>query len=351
VATLAEARARVPEPLVTVLVPTFNRSHWLPGAVASALDQTYADVRVVVSDNASTDATPEVVSAFDDPRLSYVRRQRNVSLNEHYNLCVEEISSKYVLILPDDDVLLPGAIDALLPVLERTPTVGIAHGRARLEVNDRVISSSHDMTGLTGDAVESGATFICRAMTSSHRIHATTALCRTEAMKRVPLDLGDYPATEFGVWLRLALDWDIAFVARTIAVYRMHTSTYSSSNVELTAGGYIQGPDTIQNVHDVKLRFLSEYGARLDDVPRLRRSARRAASSQLVNYAGHATLPERRLGRTILTLADCVRREPTVLLDSGAWRLLAGSVLGPRLVARIKSRRGAPAKTSQAVSR
>jgi hypothetical protein len=202
-----------------------------------------------------------------------------------------------------------------------------------------VVSPAHDMTGLAGDTVESGPTFIRRAMRSSHRIHATTVLYRTEAMKTVPLDPRDFPATEFGVWLRLALGWDIAFVARTIAVYRMHVGSYTSGNASVTGGGYVQSPETIQNVYDVKLRFLAEHGARLEDVSGLRRAARRALNAQLVNYAGHATLPERQLGVTIRTLADCVRRDKNVLLERGAWRLLAGSVLGPRLTERIKERR------------
>ena len=342
-------RARVTP--VTVIVPTFNRCGWLPQAIASVLAQTYGDFHLIVSDNASTDETPDVVARFDDPRLTYVRRDRNVGLNEHYNLCVDEVETEYFLIVPDDDALVPHAIETLLPVLQQNPNAGIAHGRARLEQGDLVVSSSHDMTGLVEDTVEAGATFIRRAMRSSHRVHATTVLYRAEAIKPVPLDPRDYPSTEFGVWLRLALDWDIAFVAKTVAIYRMHTSSYTSGNASVTGGGYIQGPDTIQNIYDVKMRFLEEHGRRLADVRRLRRDARRALRLQLVNYAGHVTLPQRRLVETIRTLGDCARREPRLILEPGAWRLLAGSVLGPGLVERIKRRRQDRTTMKEATSR
>jgi glycosyltransferase involved in cell wall biosynthesis len=336
---------------LTVIVPTFNRCDWLPRAVESVLAQTYPDFRLIISDNASTDETSEVAASFHDPRISYVRRDRHRGLNEHYNLCIDEVSTKYFLIVPDDDALLPEAIEALLPVLEDNPRLGIAHGRVRIVYGDAVVSPSHDMTGLERDTAECGATFIRRAMRSSHRVHATTVLYRTQAVKPVPLDQRDYPATEFGVWLRLALDWDIAFVAKTIAVYRLHADTYTSQNARVTGGGYVQAPETIENVYDVKLRFLAENGHRLADVRGLQRDARRALTSQLVNYAGHMTLPERSLRTTLGVLGECARRDPRVSIAPGAWRLVAGSILGRRLTERVKRRLRAPSEQWEAVGR
>jgi len=335
---------------VTVVIPTLNRSHWLGGAIESVLAQTHRDFTLVVADNASTDETPSVVAGFADERVQYVRRPRTLELNEHYNLCVDEISTEYFLIVPDDDALVPDAIETLLPVLERNPGAGIVHGRACLEQDGRVVAPTHDMTGLAGDTVERGSEFIRRAMAASHRIHATTVLYRTEAVKPVPLDRRDYPATEFGMWLRLALEWDVAFVVKTIATVRIHGESYTSANARVGGGGYIQDIETIRNVHEVKLRFLDEHARRVDEPGALRAEARRALASQLVNYAGHATLPERLLGSTIGTLAACVRVERRVLIDPGTWRLLGASLLGRRLVALIKRRRARNARAAEAVA-
>lgn len=325
-------------PRVTVLVPTYNRAEWVGGAIASVLAQTYRDFELVVSDNCSTDGTHAVVEGIDDPRLRYIRRETHIGLNEHYNLCVSEIESEYFLIVPDDDELLPEAIESLLPVLDAYPSAGVAHGRARLLQGDTVVAASHDMTGLPGDALEQGAAFIEKAIAGSHRIHATTVLYRTAAVRHVPLDPRDFPATEFGMWLRLALDWDIAFRAKTIAVYRMHAGSYTSANASVTGGGYIQTPDTIANIRDVKLRFLDLHGDRVRDVRRLRQETHRSYARQLVNWAGHATLPERDLTATWAALAHCVRSEAYVALEPGAWRLLAGGILGPRLAGEVNRR-------------
>ena len=62
-------------PRTTILIPTYNRARWLPGAIESVLAQTERDFTLVISDNASTDETPEVVARYDDPRITYVRRR------------------------------------------------------------------------------------------------------------------------------------------------------------------------------------------------------------------------------------------------------------------------------------
>src|SRR5690606_4365233 len=62
-------------PLVTICIPTFNRADtFLPKALAAACNQTYRNLEILVSDNASSDGTPELVRSMIDPRISYHRQ-------------------------------------------------------------------------------------------------------------------------------------------------------------------------------------------------------------------------------------------------------------------------------------
>ena len=333
------------DPRVTIVVPTYNRAGWLAGAIESALGQTYPDLRVVVSDNASTDETPTVVAGFDDPRLSYVRLDRKLELNEHFNRCIDRAETEYLFLLPDDDRMLPELLEVAVPLLDAHPRVGLVHGRVRnVDDDDRVIADDHDMTGLRELTIEAGHDFVRRSLCESYRVHASTALIRTAALDGLRLDPADYPATDFGLWLRLALDWDVAFVPQTLAVYRLHPTSYTAGGAGLTSGGYVQGTTLITAVRDVKERLLVEQGERLGEVDLLRADARRSYRRALVNQAGHLTLPRRRLGETVRVLADCVRRDPRTALEPGAWRLLAGALLGRRAAERLKRRRVARAR-------
>jgi glycosyltransferase involved in cell wall biosynthesis len=334
-------------PAVTIFIPTYNRAGLVPDAIRSALAQTYPNYSVVVSDNASTDGTAELVATFDDPRLRFVRRERHLELNEHYNVFMAEASSPYMFVLPDDDTMAPDALEVLMPVLEAHPAAGIAHGRARVvDGHGKLISADHDMTGLTETTVESGQDYIRQAFTASHRIHATATLYRTKAIQSVPLDPLDHPATEFGVWLRLALDWELAFVAATVATIRVHGGSYTAANARVTDGGYVQGVETIENLYQVKRRFLREHGNRLADPSGLARLARSARVSQLVNHAGHLTVPERRRRETARVLAAYARKDPRVAVNAAAWRLAVGSLLGPSLVGVIKRSRAGQSQLS-----
>jgi glycosyltransferase involved in cell wall biosynthesis len=325
---------------VTVVIPTYNRASWLRGAIESVLAQSHRDFALVVSDNASTDDTAAVVDSFDDPRLSYRRLADHVDLNEHFNRCVELAPSGYLFLLPDDDRMLPDLLATTVSVLDADPQIGLVHGAVRVVDEDgRTIADAHEMSGLGGSQTERGEEFIRRSIRDSYRVHASTALIRTEALEGLRLEPNDYPATDFGLWLRLALSWDVAFVDRTLAVYRIHSRTYTADGAVVTGGGYVQDAVMIAKLREVKLRLLASEGHRFPDARRLRRESRRATRRELVNLAGHKTLPQRRFGATLRTLAGYARLSPGIVMEAGAWKLLAGSILGPRVVGWIKRRR------------
>jgi hypothetical protein len=320
-----------------VLIPTYNRARWLGGAIESILAQTHRDFRLIVSDNASTDETPDVVARYDDPRITYVRREVNCGLNEHYNSWFRSIDAEFLFIVPDDDRLLPDALERTLEALVANPRAALVHGQVDvIDEQDGLIAAAHDMTGLTGDTVERGADFIRRSMDMSYRVHASTVNLRTAAVRDVLLDERDYPVTDLGHWMRVALDWDLVFLARPLARYRIHGGAYSAGAAQVTEGGYIQGTERIEKFLDVKLRFVIEHAERLNGARGLRRRARRAFRRELLEHAAHATFPDRRLLPTVRAVRACARHDRAVALELMCWRLLAAALIGPRAVSALK---------------
>jgi hypothetical protein len=116
----------------------------------------------------------------------------------------------------------------------------------------------------------------------------------------------------------------------------VHAGAYSAGAAEVTEGGYIQGVGRVVKAQEVKLRFLAEHRDRLAQPADLRSRARRRFRHELLEQAGHATTPERRLGATVGALATSGRLDARVAIDPAAWRLLAGSILGRRGVALVK---------------
>ncbi len=94
-------------PHVTVVIPTYNRSWGLKRAIVSVLAQTFADFELIVSDDASTDDTPEVARSFTDSRIVYQRNANNLGIPGNWGAGLWLARGEYVCFLMDDDYYDP----------------------------------------------------------------------------------------------------------------------------------------------------------------------------------------------------------------------------------------------------
>lgn len=115
-------------PLVSILIPTYNRAVYLRAALESALSQTYPNLEVVVLDDASTDATPEVVQEFQqrDKRLLYVRNHANRGLVANWRQGIEIARGDFFCFLGDDDTLEPEFVEVLMRPLQEDASLVLA---------------------------------------------------------------------------------------------------------------------------------------------------------------------------------------------------------------------------------
>ena len=99
---------------ISVLLPTRNGGKYLKSCIESVLNQDYKDMELIVVDNANTDNTAEVVNSYsNDKRLKYYRIDSVVSVTDNWNNALKKSSGDYVLMMGDDDFLLPGYFDTL----------------------------------------------------------------------------------------------------------------------------------------------------------------------------------------------------------------------------------------------
>lgn len=327
-------------PRVTVFIPTYNRAHFLSGAIESVLAQTYDDFRLEVSDNASTDETPQVVERYRDPRLVYQRQPENLGLLGNHNQFLRRVDTEYSLILPDDDLVGNRLLEETVAALDEQPRAGAVHAEFNLidEAGDQLSPRQNWTYGLSEDTVESAEQFIRESMKWSCRICASTALMRTSALPSDGMLAADFPAVDFGMWLRMAgAGWNFAFLARRLGSYRIHGASHSAAFGPPTGPGYVQGIEIVSALYEVKRRFLERYEPDEQRRGELLRLAQASQRRELVLMVRNLTLPERSPSRTFRLLGDAVRAAPGVLREPGAWRLLIASLIGPRLVERARS--------------
>lgn len=122
--------------MVSVIIPVYQGEHLILGAVRSALEQTHADLEVIVVDDGSTDGTRAVLAQIDDPRLT-VLSQANAGTGAARNLALARARGAYIAFLDSDDRWFPHKLERELAVLAQAPDpVAIAYS-SYYAVDDR----------------------------------------------------------------------------------------------------------------------------------------------------------------------------------------------------------------------
>lgn len=103
------------KPLVTIAIPTYNRADtYLKHTLQSALEQSYENLEIIVSDNCSADHTEQVVNEFNDSRIRYVKHSQNIGHFNNFKFCIEQARGDYFLLLQDDDLIDQDFVDACM---------------------------------------------------------------------------------------------------------------------------------------------------------------------------------------------------------------------------------------------
>ena len=118
-----------PTPTLTVGVPVYNGAKYLTAAVESVLAQSFDDFELIISDNASTDATEAISRGFaaSDRRVTYRRNVKNVGLSGNLNLLVPLARGRLFKWATADDVLRPGYLERCVAALDADPSVVLAY--------------------------------------------------------------------------------------------------------------------------------------------------------------------------------------------------------------------------------
>lgn len=113
-------------PLVSVLMPTFNRRRYFTEALASALHQSYTNLQVIVVNDGGHDVS-EIVESYNDSRVVFINRKENCGKASSLNEALERARGKYIAYLDDDDLYYPNHIETLVNTLENQSNCQVAY--------------------------------------------------------------------------------------------------------------------------------------------------------------------------------------------------------------------------------
>ena len=114
-------------PRISIGIPVYNGEKFIRKCIESVLQQTYKNFELIISDNASTDSTPDICKEFlkKDNRITFVRQNENMGPNWNFNFPLEKANGEYFVWLVADAIISPEFIEKNIAVLEsQDNTVG-----------------------------------------------------------------------------------------------------------------------------------------------------------------------------------------------------------------------------------
>lgn len=113
--------------LLSILIPNYNHSVYLPECLSSVLQSTSKNLEIVIVDDASTDNSIQIIESFlkKDTRIKLIKNKTNKGVNRTLNDSLKKISGEYVFGLSADDKILPGFFALVFPILQNHPEIDL----------------------------------------------------------------------------------------------------------------------------------------------------------------------------------------------------------------------------------
>jgi glycosyltransferase involved in cell wall biosynthesis len=191
--------------LLTIGLPVYNGEAYVAQAIESILAQTYADFRIVVSDNASTDTTAEIVESYAarDDRIAFRRSPVNRGAAWNYNTVFEGCRTPFFKWAAADDVLAPECVERCLDVLTKAPQAVLSFPWTLL-IDGEGVPLREYRDPLATQVDEPPHRRFAHVVANVAMGNLVFALMRTEALRRTRLH-GAYPSSDFVLLAELAL--------------------------------------------------------------------------------------------------------------------------------------------------
>lgn len=218
---------------VSVIMPSYRHEAFIAQAIGSVLAQTVEDMELIVIDDASPDASNDIISGFKDRRILHIPLPTNVGACEAMNIGLRRASSPLIAVCNSDDAWEPHKLRRQLDVLERDPNLAAVFSDVSwMDARGQVISEdSCPLAGIFTRENRSRHAWLKRLVESGNCLCHPSVLIRRAAYETC----GYYDPylrqlPDYDMWLRLVQRHDIHVMPDKLIRFRVHDSNTSKSS-------------------------------------------------------------------------------------------------------------------------
>lgn len=220
---LCRGNLGTPPPLISIVIPTFNRMDLLKEAVESVLFQrAFRDFEVIVvenNDSSHHDAeVAQLFNVYNDPRLFYYRNEKNIGMTGNWNRCIELARGEWISILHDDDLLHPDFLSETTKVLNDNDLV----------VSNVIVGEKYDQSFAAQQDVKPSRTkssivpvSVVDLLLSNISPAPGIIFKKDKAMMLGGFNDAQYPCADYDFWIRYCLEYKAVRLKKKLAFYRI----------------------------------------------------------------------------------------------------------------------------------
>ena len=126
--------------LVSVIMPSWNTAGFIAESINSVIAQTYKKWELIIVDDCSTDNTDEVVAAFDDPRIRYLKNKKNSGAALTRNRAIREARGEWIAFLDSDDLWTPRKLEYQVAFMKKNGLVFSYHEYEKIDEESKPLN-------------------------------------------------------------------------------------------------------------------------------------------------------------------------------------------------------------------
>lgn len=221
-------------PLVSIVIPTYNRERLLNRAIKSVLNQTYTNFELIVVDDCSTDCTESVVKGFQDDRIRYIRHERNQGAPTARNNGIKAANGEYIAFQDSDDVWLSTKLEKQVNAFNSGSShIGVVYTSFWLINQD-------EKTLVPSSRVKHTEGKIHDTLLEMNFVSMSSAIVRRECFEKVGMFVKIPRFQDWELWLRISKYYYFKHLREPLVkVYRQVDSISRETDAWILARKYI----------------------------------------------------------------------------------------------------------------
>jgi len=215
----------IQSPFFSVIIPTYNREHFLKIAIESVLNQIFQDFELIVIDDGSTDCTKDLIKSYEDRRLKYIC-QKNHGVAHARNKGIENSVGRFIAFLDSDDSWVPEKLGIAKEYIDKFPEMKIFHTEETWYRRGKLLNQKKKHKKPNGNVFYNSLPLCCIGM--------STSVIKKETFNKIGKFDESLPACEdYDFWLRATLEYEVKLIPKRLTIKNGGRSDQLSSQHSL----------------------------------------------------------------------------------------------------------------------